>query len=166
VHDLPVHLLLDARDLAACGGIHRIEQRWKGVAQAEAAAAAVADVVDALELPLERLDVVELRVAPGERTPRGSLEAPLAVCRGEIGRSLRRAAHAPVNPQRPSDVVQGLLEAIGMRAVGLRQRLEPVGDLPETLLARDRKSTRLNSSHRTISYAVFCLKKKKNNNHN
>src|SRR5438094_7214525 len=27
---------------------------------------------------------------------------------------------------------------------------------------RDRKSTRLNSSHRTISYAVFCLKKKKN----
>src|SRR5438094_3464858 len=25
---------------------------------------------------------------------------------------------------------------------------------------RDRKSTRLNSSHRTISYAVFCLKKK------
>src|SRR5437879_2415088 len=28
---------------------------------------------------------------------------------------------------------------------------------------RDRKSTRLNSSHRCISYAVFCLKKKKNN---
>src|SRR6266705_4220825 len=27
--------------------------------------------------------------------------------------------------------------------------------------AVDRKSTRLNSSHRTISYAVFCLKKKK-----
>src|SRR5207248_11169798 len=33
-------------------------------------------------------------------------------------------------------------------------------------LARDRKSTRLNSSHRTISYAVFCLKKKKKNNRN
>src|SRR5437763_9364005 len=29
---------------------------------------------------------------------------------------------------------------------------------------RDRKSTRLNSSHRCISYAVFCLKKKKNQN--
>src|SRR5437762_10803682 len=28
----------------------------------------------------------------------------------------------------------------------------------------DRKSTRLNSSHRCISYAVFCLKKKKYNN--
>src|SRR5438094_5433698 len=34
--------------------------------------------------------------------------------------------------------------------------------LPEVLLGQeDRKSTRLNSSHRTISYAVFCLKKKK-----
>src|SRR5438094_7716951 len=29
--------------------------------------------------------------------------------------------------------------------------------------ATDRKSTRLNSSHRTISYAVFCLKKKRLN---
>src|SRR6266705_5465851 len=29
---------------------------------------------------------------------------------------------------------------------------------------RDRKSTRLNSSHRTISYALFCLKKKKKTN--
>src|SRR5438094_3509757 len=32
---------------------------------------------------------------------------------------------------------------------------------PGRIPARDRKSTRLNSSHRTISYAVFCLKKKK-----
>src|SRR2546430_8106870 len=31
-------------------------------------------------------------------------------------------------------------------------------------LGRDRKSTRLNSSHSQISYAVFCLKKKKNYN--
>src|SRR2546430_6696798 len=31
---------------------------------------------------------------------------------------------------------------------------------------RDRKSTRLNSSHSQISYAVFCLKKKKKINHN
>src|SRR5437773_8849040 len=30
---------------------------------------------------------------------------------------------------------------------------------------RDRKSTRLNSSHITISYAVFCLKKKKKKRH-
>src|ERR1039458_10751977 len=35
-----------------------------------------------------------------------------------------------------------------------------------TMYSRDRKSTRLNSSHLGISYAVFCLKKKKNeNNH-
>src|SRR2546430_9943747 len=33
--------------------------------------------------------------------------------------------------------------------------------VPEQL-ARDRKSTRLNSSHSQISYAVFCLKKKNN----
>src|SRR5438309_3544412 len=31
---------------------------------------------------------------------------------------------------------------------------------------RDRKSTRLNSSHSSISYAVFCLKKKKKKNKN
>src|SRR2546422_3048753 len=31
------------------------------------------------------------------------------------------------------------------------------------MIQRDRKSTRLNSSHGYISYAVFCLKKKKNN---
>src|SRR5438552_10495546 len=34
----------------------------------------------------------------------------------------------------------------------------------ERLLKRDRKSTRLNSSHQIISYAVFCLKKKKKKN--
>src|SRR3712207_9196021 len=32
--------------------------------------------------------------------------------------------------------------------------------------AQDRKSTRLNSSHANISYAVFCLKKKKSKNSN
>src|SRR5207248_5408659 len=32
---------------------------------------------------------------------------------------------------------------------------------PREKTCGDRKSTRLNSSHRTISYAVFCLKKKK-----
>src|SRR5438034_4433589 len=31
--------------------------------------------------------------------------------------------------------------------------------------SRDRKSTRLNSSHTVISYAVFCLKKKNNKHH-
>src|SRR5438876_1375529 len=36
---------------------------------------------------------------------------------------------------------------------------------PGTRRRRDRKSTRLNSSHPSISYAVFCLKKKKNKKH-
>src|SRR2546430_11556774 len=40
-------------------------------------------------------------------------------------------------------------------------KLEKRGDP----LVVDRKSTRLNSSHSQISYAVFCLKKKKNNRH-
>src|SRR5439155_6939455 len=37
----------------------------------------------------------------------------------------------------------------------------PVVDYPVGEWKRDRKSTRLNSSHVAISYAVFCLKKKK-----
>src|SRR3712207_8381207 len=44
----------------------------------------------------------------------------------------------------------------GHAAVG-EQRLD---QLPATVACRDRKSTRLNSSHANISYAVFCLKKK------
>src|SRR3712207_7107896 len=36
-------------------------------------------------------------------------------------------------------------------------------DQIRAILTRDRKSTRLNSSHANISYAVFCLKKKNNN---
>src|SRR5690349_22452313 len=36
---------------------------------------------------------------------------------------------------------------------------------PNTSTIRDRKSTRLNSSHVEISYAVFCLKKKKKKQH-
>src|SRR5258708_19976748 len=38
----------------------------------------------------------------------------------------------------------------------------PAGVPYRTRARRDRKSTRLNSSHQIISYAVFCLKKKKN----
>src|SRR5437773_9133616 len=42
---------------------------------------------------------------------------------------------------------------------------EPAGDGVQAGLYQDRKSTRLNSSHITISYAVFCLKKKNINRH-
>src|SRR5437867_9369322 len=38
-----------------------------------------------------------------------------------------------------------------------------ISGFKKLVLRRDRKSTRLNSTHRTISYAVFCLKKKKIN---
>src|SRR5688572_32387986 len=43
-----------------------------------------------------------------------------------------------------------------------RGGVEAAGDQVGELRAGDRKSTRLNSSHSQISYAVFCLKKKKN----
>src|SRR3712207_6928193 len=46
-----------------------------------------------------------------------------------------------------------------VRALGEAATVEAAG--PRVL---DRKSTRLNSSHANISYAVFCLKKKKNIN--
>src|SRR2546422_7625300 len=42
-------------------------------------------------------------------------------------------------------------------------RLHEHAARPRPAARRDRKSTRLNSSHGYISYAVFCLKKKKNN---
>src|SRR5437764_15457466 len=41
-----------------------------------------------------------------------------------------------------------------------KQSVRAVPD-PRNAIDQDRKSTRLNSSHRCISYAVFCLKKKK-----
>src|SRR5205814_9679416 len=42
----------------------------------------------------------------------------------------------------------------------------PLNSMPNTPKKTDRKSTRLNSSHLGISYAVFCLKKKKTYQHN
>src|SRR5690242_21344990 len=52
-------------------------------------------------------------------------------------------------------------EPAGARAAAATVRLQqlPAGE-PDGA-GRDRKSTRLNSSHMSISYAVFCLKKKK-----
>src|SRR3989454_3496417 len=49
----------------------------------------------------------------------------------------------------------------GVSAVRDHRRLLDRKDIDAVLVARDRKSTRLNSSHLVISYAVFCLKKKK-----
>src|SRR5690348_18211128 len=64
--------------------------------------------------------------------------------RGPVGRHVRHHQTAAALQHRAEP---------GVARVILRQRLD--GD------AEDRKSTRLNSSHPSISYAVFCLKKKK-----
>src|SRR5688572_31495684 len=52
----------------------------------------------------------------------------------------------------------------GLQPHAVKQFTHPEGDLLALLEGggvQDRKSTRLNSSHSQISYAVFCLKKKK-----
>src|SRR3712207_8495863 len=55
---------------------------------------------------------------------------------------------------------------VAQRAARRRERRVPVdargADVVQQQVREDRKSTRLNSSHANISYAVFCLKKKKN----
>src|SRR5207253_8478502 len=57
------------------------------------------------------------------------------------------------------DCLPGIVDEVGL------DRLPALAVLPDRSLVeeRDRKSTRLNSSHVAISYAVFCLKKKKRN---
>src|SRR5205085_11274837 len=52
-------------------------------------------------------------------------------------------------------------EKLVAESLALRGAAHQPGDI-EGPGTRDRKSTRLNSSHSQISYAVFCLKKKKN----
>src|SRR3712207_8914602 len=68
--------------------------------------------------------------------------------------------------------VLGVVPRIGLVGHQVRQLAQPVRQVGVdrhagavvalvVVEARDRKSTRLNSSHANISYAVFCLKKKK-----
>src|SRR5437763_2804374 len=64
-------------------------------------------------------------------------------------RSLLVAQLRHQDPMKPTDGMQFVAE------------LAQFQQLEQTINAGDRKSTRLNSSHRCISYAVFCLKKKK-----
>src|SRR5947209_14326702 len=64
-----------------------------------------------------------------------------------------------VHPEREAEAVR-----LQRRVVDAQPRRNAGGALPvelQSLPVRDRKSTRLNSSHANISYAVFCLKKKK-----
>src|SRR3712207_8597257 len=83
--------------------------------------------------------------------------------------TLFRSPH-PVRPRRRQPVhrrrVRRGSSGLNLVAPGMKDpRDEP--NLPAASVAeafidtRDRKSTRLNSSHANISYAVFCLKKKK-----
>src|SRR5256885_8455605 len=67
------------------------------------------------------------------------------------------------------ELLMGIREGLGPRVIGaelkvladLLVHLNLEGVIVRRADARDRKSTRLNSSHLVISYAVFCLKKKK-----
>src|SRR5436305_9269452 len=71
---------------------------------------------------------------------------------------IRRPPRSTLFPYTtPSDLARASRAAGGRRAGAPPGPDEP---RPGDLLGRDRKSTRLNSSHVRISYAVFCLKKK------
>src|SRR3712207_8555330 len=63
-------------------------------------------------------------------------------------------------PGGATDVLARIVGDHMMRTLGQRVVVENVSGAGGTI--GDRKSTRLNSSHANISYAVFCLKKKKN----
>src|SRR5436305_10879010 len=69
--------------------------------------------------------------------------------RREVGGTVDAARQQAPAERRVGDERDAELAQRGERGLGLR----PVEE-------RDRKSTRLNSSHVRISYAVFCLKKK------
>src|SRR2546421_8606892 len=62
------------------------------------------------------------------------------------------------------DVAAGEVLITILHTNDTHSQIDPVSESDKTSgSARDRKSTRLNSSHDQISYAVFCLKKKKKN---
>src|SRR3989475_2070599 len=75
---------------------------------------------------------------------------------------LFRSVWLQVRWERGARIRQGPTLWLGPGAAGERER-EPrrAGEeIAPPQASRDRKSTRLNSSHSQISYAVFCLKKK------
>src|SRR5438309_2762641 len=78
----------------------------------------------------------------------------------EIAGQIAPADHAPASQKllrAPHGESVGLQHAL-QQQLGIRPHMS--GIKPENF-SEDRKSTRLNSSHSSISYAVFCLKKKK-----
>src|SRR5256885_11072141 len=91
-------------------------------------------MVDGVELTLDLGHVVGARCA---------LQALL-----QQGQDFTVGAAALAGILVEDDVVEGLAQDLGL-----------LGDVLVAAVARDRKSTRLNSSHLVISYAVFCLEK-------
>src|SRR3712207_8985831 len=67
------------------------------------------------------------------------------------------AARVPDRPLLDVPHAHPRVHPVGVEGLAVDVERVPVGRLRE----QDRKSTRLNSSHANISYAVFCLKKKK-----
>src|SRR5947209_12762520 len=67
----------------------------------------------------------------------------------------------PISKESPHHV-SGNYAALDMIAAlqWVQKNIVGFGGDPKTVTILDRKSTRLNSSHANISYAVFCLKKK------
>src|SRR3712207_7906515 len=92
------------------------------------------------------------------RPPRSTLFPYTTLFRSVVLLGLRELDQVPDRPG--DDPVLGLEVALvlGERAVEDAHEVAPDGGL---LGDEDRKSTRLNSSYANISYAVFCLKKKK-----
>src|SRR5258708_17102002 len=80
----------------------------------------------------------------------------------DVVEALLFASDTPVEAERIQEVLD-LESAAAAREIveGLRARLDAEGRALQVMEVGDRKSTRLNSSHQIISYAVFCLKKKK-----
>src|SRR2546429_1023640 len=127
-----------------------------------------ADVLVATTIVENGLDIPRANTILINRADRLGL-AELYQLRGRVGRSSQRAyAYLLVPPETTlSDIARKRLAAMkefselgaGFRIAALDLELRGAGNM----LGRqqDRKSTRLNSSHGYISYAVFCLKKKK-----
>src|SRR5260221_5019662 len=72
-------------------------------------------------------------------------------------RSPQRGGHGVAGAGRDQQALRGLPGRLGRGQYVGQRHLVAEGQLHQV----DRKSTRLNSSHTVISYAVFCLKKKK-----
>src|SRR5207248_9183456 len=109
---------------------------------------------------------LRVRVRTVDRHPQHVTAGGVVHLEAAVGKSERVRAGLAVGGAQPRRVRQEL--GGGATAVGHLEHLElegarRLGAARGGVVARavgDRKSTRLNSSHRTISYAVFCLKKK------